>query len=139
MRWLKRLVGSTDAMQDALARAGSEGLVDESAKSMSRPGATKFSATDSELIFTCNVSGLDPETVRVEAEGSSVRVKASGHGAPRKKLVLDERIQLPEGSDPDGATASYEGTQLTVRIPKSALPGKLRDAAIVDDDEAVDS
>jgi HSP20 family molecular chaperone IbpA len=138
MRWLKRLVGSTDAMQDALARAGSDALAGATGKPLVRPGATKFSETETELVFTSELPGLDPDSVRVEAEGSDVRLKASGHRTSREKLLLDERIQLPAGSHPAGATASYEGTQLTVRIPKTALPRKPGEA-VVEDDQAVDS
>jgi HSP20 family molecular chaperone IbpA len=138
MRWLKRLLGTTDAMEDALARAGSDALVDDSGKPVARPQAPTFSETETELVFTSEFPGLDSESLSVHAEGSAVRVRASGHGTRRQKRLLDERIQLPEGSHPDGATASYEGTQLTVRIPKTALPGKARQA-LVENDETVDS
>ena len=134
--WLKRLFGTTDAMEDAIARGRSD-LSAPRGSPHAKAEPPLFSETESELVFTSELPGLDPETVKVEPEGSSLRVKASGHKALHQ-LVLDERIQLPEGSHPDGATASYEGTQLIIRIPKSALPGKTH-ADSVDDDETVDS
>jgi HSP20 family molecular chaperone IbpA len=124
--WLERLLGRTDAVKDAVARA------------RANVQAPRFSETDTELVFTSEAPGLKAETVTSEPEGSSLRVKASGEGRSGEQLVFDERVQLPEGSDPAGATVSYEGTQLIVRIPKTALHRKTH-ADSVDDDETVGS
>jgi HSP20 family molecular chaperone IbpA len=124
MRWLKRLLGATGAIPAASFRAQFQ--------------PPRFSETETEVVFTTDAPGLRPETVSVEPEGSSVRVQASVEGPSGQELPLDERIQLPVGSDASGATASCEGTQLIIRIPKSGLHRKTHTDS-VDDDETVDS
>ena len=65
--------------------------------------------------------GLHGDTVAVQPEGSKLNVRASGQGARGERLVLEEFLNFPEGSDLSGASAAYENDQVLIRVPKSGL------------------
>ena len=127
MSWLKRLTGSTDAVEDARARAehDSEAMPDSSShQSSSLPGGWgKPDVTDEGdvIVIALQAPGLKADTVSVEPHGSSLQVRAEGKGGPGEHLKPDEALKFPEGSDLSGATASYSDDKLVVRIPKAGI------------------
>jgi len=120
---LRRLFGTTDALDDARARAG-----DEPAAQAAQPGAHAapgFSApevtqTDDEVVLKMNAPGLDPETVQTEVEGSALVVKARGTSDTGTAINLNERLNL-KGADLSQADVSYQDGQIVVRLPKAAF------------------
>jgi HSP20 family molecular chaperone IbpA len=126
--WLKRLFGTTDAMEDALARAPEdEALVAPITKTTtSNPPAGWASPTTRDdgdaIVLEMPAPGLDPDTLAVEPEGSKLHLRASGKSADGHETIsLDESLNFPEGSDLSRATADYDGDRLVVRIPKAGL------------------
>ena len=127
MSWLKRLMGSTDAVEDARAHAehDSEPIPESSTKQSSAlPGGWGKPDVSDEgdvIVIAMQAPGLEADTVSVEPRGSSLQVRAEGEGGPREHIKLDEALKFPEGSDLSGATASYSDDKLVVRIPKAGI------------------
>jgi HSP20 family molecular chaperone IbpA len=122
--FLKRLFGTTDAVQDARARAqDDEALVGASTSKLPSGWASPTTRDEGDtIVLEMPAPGLDPETVSVRAEGAKLRISAGGESADgREKLSLDESLSFPEGSDLSGATADYADDRLVVRIPKSGV------------------
>ncbi len=123
MSLLRRLFGTTDALDDARARAG-----DEPAPEAAQPGAhtapgftaPEVTQTDDEVVLKMNAPGLDPETVQTEVEGSAIVVKARGTSDTGAAINLNERLNL-KGADLSEADVSYEDGQIVVRLPKAAF------------------
>jgi HSP20 family molecular chaperone IbpA len=126
--WLKKLFGTTDAMEDARARAPQdEAPVAAGTKTTtsSLPGGWASPTTREEgdmIVLEMPAPGLDPDTVAVEPEGSRLHLRASGKSADgRQTISLNESLSFPEGSNLSGATADYADDRLVVRIPKAGL------------------
>jgi HSP20 family molecular chaperone IbpA len=121
--FLKRLFGTTDALDDARARAG-----DEPVAQMAQPAApvaSGFSApevtqTADEVVLKMNSPGLDPESVQTEVEGEAIVVKARGTSEAGAAINLNERLNL-KGADLSQAAVTYEDGQIVVRLPKAAF------------------
>ena len=128
MSWLKKLFGTTDAMEDALARAPQdESPVTASTKTTTSnlPAGWASPTTRDEgdtMVLEMPAPGLDPDTLAVEPQGSKLRITASGKSDDgSQKLSLNESLSFPEGSDLSGATADYADDRLSIRIPKAGL------------------
>ena len=123
MSFLKRLLGTTDALDDARARAGDEPVA--RAAEPAAPAASGFSApevtqTAEEVVLKMNAPGLDPESLESEVEGSAIVVKARGTSDTGAPINLNERLNL-KGADLSQAALTYEDGQVVVRLPKSAF------------------
>jgi HSP20 family molecular chaperone IbpA len=130
--WLKKLFGTTDAIEDALERAPED-------EASVRPTTTTETTTSrlpagwaspttrdegDTIVLEMPAPGLDPHTLAVEPEGSKLHLRASGKSADGHQMIsLDEALDFPEGSDLSGATADYADDRLVVRIPKAGLKG----------------
>ena len=127
MSFLKRLLGTTDALDDARARAGDEPVA-QVAQPDAQPdahAASGFSApevtqTADEVVLKMNAPGLDPESVQTEVEGSAIVVKARGTSDTGAAINLNERLNL-KGADLSQAAVTYEDGKIVVRLPKSAF------------------
>lgn len=123
MSFLKRLFGTTDALDDARARAGDEPVARAAQPSAhAAPGfsAPEVTQTDDEVVLKMNAPGLDPESVQTEVEGSALVVKARGTSDTGTAINLNERLNL-KGADLSQADVSYQDGQIVVRLPKAAL------------------
>ena len=123
MSFLKRLLGTTDALDDARARAGDEPVA--RAAEPAAPAASGFSApevtqTAEEVVLKMNAPGLDPESLESEVEGSAIVVKARGTSDTGAPINLNERLNL-KGADLSQAALTYEDGQVVVRLPKAAF------------------
>jgi len=121
--FLKRLLGTTDALDDARARAGDEPVA--RAAEPAAPAASGFSApevtqTAEEVVLKMNAPGLDPESLESEVEGSAIVVKARGTSDTGAPINLNERLNL-KGADLSQAALTYEDGQVVVRLPKAAF------------------
>ncbi|MFY9580240.1 MAG: Hsp20/alpha crystallin family protein [Gaiellaceae bacterium] len=127
MSWLKRLMGSTDAVADARERAAHdsepapESSGDQSSALPGGWGKPDVSDEGDVIVIALQAPGLEADTVSVEPHGSSLQVRAEGERGPREHIKLDESLKFPEGSDLSGATASYSDDKLVVRIPKAGI------------------
>jgi len=132
--WLRRMLGTADAVEDARERAVAEedtapetGASGTSTTTNNRPagwGDVETSQDGDELVIALPAPGLDKDSIEFEPEGSSVKLHATGSNREGQQILLDETLKLPDGSDASQATVAYEGERLVVRIPKSALkPG----------------
>jgi len=130
MSLLKRLLGTTDALDDARARAGDEPVA-QAAEPAAQPAATAahtapgFSApevtqTADEVVLKMNAPGLDPESVQTEVEGSAIVVKGRGTSDAGAAINLNERLNL-KGADLSQAAVTYEDGRVVVRLPKAAF------------------
>ena len=121
MGFLKRLFGSTDAVEDARLRAGGE-FTEVRGESQQAPawGTPELTHTDDEFVVTLAAPGLDPETVHSEVEGGGLVLNASGLSDSGVHLRLNERLEL-EGADVSQADVSYVDGKLVVRVPRSRL------------------
>ena len=123
MGFLKRLLGTTDALDDARARAGDEPVA--RAAEPAAPAASGFSApevtqTAEEVVLKMNAPGLDPESLASEVEGSAIVVKARGTSDTGAPINLNERLNL-KGADLSKAAVTYEDGQIVVRLPMAAF------------------
>jgi HSP20 family molecular chaperone IbpA len=121
--FLRRLLGTTDALDDARARAGDEPVAQvaqpdaHAAAGFAGPEVTQ---TDDEVVLKMNAPGVDPESVQTEVEGSAIVVKARGTSDTGAEINLNERLNL-KGADLSQAAVTYEDGQIVVRLPKSAF------------------
>ena len=118
-----RLFGTTNALDDARARAGDEPVAQVAQPDA--PAASGFSApevtqTADEVVLKMNAPGLDPESVQTAVEGSAIVVKARGTSEAGAAINLNERLNL-EGADLSQAAVTYEDGQIVVRLPKAAF------------------
>jgi len=124
MGWLKRVFGSTDAVEEARAEAQQEEGRPAASRTGHRPagwGEVETSQQGDDLVIAMPAPGLDPASIQLEPHGSSLKLQAKGSGTHGEQISLNETLALPEGSDPSPATVSYTDGRLVVRIPKSAL------------------
>ena len=129
MSLLKRLLGTTDAVEDARERAEHDSELappaavspDQASALPGGWGKPDVSDEGDVIVIALQAPGLEADTVSVEPRGSSLQVRAEGERGPNEKVKLDEALKFPEGSDLSGATASYGDGKLVVRIPKSGI------------------
>jgi HSP20 family molecular chaperone IbpA len=119
---LRRLFGTTDALDDARARAGDEPVAQVAQPDAPTPGfaAPEVTQTNDEVVLKMNAPGLDPETVQTEVEDSAIVVKARGTSDAGAAINLNERLNI-KGADLSQADVSYEDGQIVVRLPKAAF------------------
>ena len=121
MGFLKRLLGTTDALDDARARAGDEPVAaPPGAPAASGFGVPEVTQTGNEVVLKMNAPGVDPESVKSEVEGEAIVVKARGTSDTGGPINLNERLNL-KGADLSRAAVTYEDGQIVVRLPKSAF------------------
>ena len=123
MSFLKKLLGTTDALDDARARAGEEPVAQAAqpaAPATSGFGVPEVTQTDDEVVLKMDAPGLDPETVQTEVEGSAIVVKARGTSDTGAAINLNERLNL-KGADLSQAAVTYEDGQIVARLPKAAF------------------
>jgi HSP20 family molecular chaperone IbpA len=132
---LKRLFGTEDAMAEA--RAGEVAAEQDETRGTTtttatmtnreRPagwGEVETSQEGGDLLIALPAPGLDESSIKLEPEGSSVKLHAKGSNSQGQHIELNETLKLPEGSDASQARAAYTDGRLVVRIPKSALKAK---------------
>jgi HSP20 family molecular chaperone IbpA len=135
MGLLKRLFGTEDAMAEARAgevaaeREEIEGTTTATGTTTpgERPagwGEVETSQERGDLLIALPAPGLDESSIKLEPEGSSVKLHAKGSNSQGQHVELNETLKLPEGSDASEARASYTDGRLVIRIPKSALKAK---------------
>src|SRR6266540_3809663 len=110
MGLLGRLFGTTNALDDARARAGDEPVAQVAQPDAhAAPGFTapEVTQTAGEVVLKMNAPGLDPETVQTAVEGSAIVVKARGTSDSGAPINLNERLNL-KGADLSQADVSYE-------------------------------
>ena len=127
MSWLKKVLGTTDAVQDARARAGQEETpvapppAGEAGHQLA-PGWTspEVTQTENEVVLKMNAPGLDPDSLETQVDGTALVLKARGTSESGPKINLNERLVM-KGADLSQADVSYEDGKLVVRLPKSAF------------------
>src|SRR5947199_9153231 len=120
MSLLKRLFGTTDAVEDARERAEHDSeLAPPAAVAPDQPsalpggwGKPDVSDEGDVIVIALQAPGLKADTVSVEPRGSSLQVRAEGERGPHEKIKLDDALKFPEGSHLGGATASYREDRL---------------------------
>jgi HSP20 family molecular chaperone IbpA len=120
---LGRLFGTTNALDDARARAGDEPVAQVAQPDgHAAPGFTapEVTQTADEVVLKMNAPGLDSETVQTEVEGSAIVVKGRGTSDAGAAINLNERLNI-KGADLSQADVSYEDGQIVVRLPKTAF------------------
>ena len=117
MGLLKRLFGTTDAVEDARERA--EGHKTPPGWNLTSP---EFTQTADEVTLKMAAPGLDPEMLEHEIDGDTLVLKAQGRTDTGVKVDVNERIKLAGGGHLEQADVSYEDGKIVVRIPKSAFP-----------------
>jgi HSP20 family molecular chaperone IbpA len=123
--FLKKLLGTTDAMEEARAEAEKESSAQVSTSQQLPAGwnSPEVTQTDDEVVLKMDAPGLDPDSVETETDGSAVVVKAHGTNDAGAKINLNERFAV-KGADLSQARVSYEDGKFVVRIPKSAFPAQ---------------
>ena len=121
MSFLKRLLGTTDAVQDARERAGEQQASQPAGWNLTSPEVTQ---TDDEVTLKMAAPGLDPSTLETEVDGDALVLKARGETGPHSTISLNERLQLKGAGNLAQASVAYEEGKIVVRIPKSALPSQ---------------
>ncbi len=128
MGLLKKLFGTTDAMEDARARAPQDetpvGATTKTTTSNLPAGWASPTTRDEgdTIVLEMPAPGLDAGTLTVEPEGSKLHLRASGKSADGHQTIsVDESLNFPAGSDLSGATADYGDDRLVIRIPKAGL------------------
>ena len=87
-------------------------------------------ASDDEVVVQAVLAGLKPEDVDITVEGSTLKISGDTTPAGTARagsLVLQEirrgrfvrTLSLPDGLEPDRATATFEDGVLTLRIPRA--------------------
>ncbi len=86
-------------------------------------------ATNDEVVVEAILPGVKPEEVDITMEGNSLSITGdtTSTSPDREGLMLQEirrgrfvrTLTLPDGLEPDRATATFEDGVLTLRIPKA--------------------
>ena len=121
MSFLKRLLGTTDAIEDARDRATEQGGSPPPGWNVTSPEVTQ---TDDEVIMRMAAPGLDPSSLESEVDGDALVLKARGETGARSSISLNERLQLKGAGDLSQASVSYEDGKIVVRIPKASFPSQ---------------
>jgi HSP20 family protein len=85
--------------------------------------------TDDDVVVEAILPGVKPEEVDITMEGNTLSIAGDSSASipNREGLLLQEirrgrfirTLTLPEGLEPDKATATFEDGVLTLRIPKA--------------------
>ena len=118
MSFLKRILGSTDAVEDARSRAVEQQGSEPAGWNVTPPEVTQ---TDDEVIVKMTAPGLDPSSLESEVDGDALVLKARGDSGSRTKVSFNERFQI-KGADLSQASVSYEDEKIVLRIPTSSFP-----------------
>jgi HSP20 family protein len=99
-------------------------------------------AGDGEIVVEAILPGVKPDEVEITVEGNALTIAGdtTSAGAPKDGSVLLKEIRrgrfnrtltLPDGLEPDKATATFEDGVLTLRIPKAeqAKPRQIKISA----------
>ena len=121
MSFLKRLLGTTDAIEDSRDRATEQGGSSPPGWNVTSPEVTQ---TDDEVIMRMAAPGLDPSSLESEVDGDALVLKARGETGPRSTISLNERLKLKGAGDLSQASISYEDGKIVVHIPKSSFPSQ---------------
>ena len=121
MSFLRRLLGTTDAVADARDRAGEREASQPAGWNLTSPEVTQ---TDDQVTLKMAAPGLDPSTLETEVDGDALVLKARGETGPHSTINLNERLQLKGAGDLTQASVAYEEGKIVVRIPKSAFPAQ---------------
>jgi HSP20 family molecular chaperone IbpA len=121
MSFLKKLLGTTDAMAEARKSVSAS---DGSAPHGWNVTAPEVEQTDDEVILRMDAPGLDPSSLESSVDGDALVLKAHGTTDTGSKVSLNERLKLAGAGDLSGARVSYEDSKLVARIPKSSFPKK---------------
>ena len=121
MGFLKRLLGTTDAVEDACERAGEQQASQPAGWNLTSPEVTQ---TEDQVTLTMAAPGLDPSTLEAEVDGDTLVLKARGETGPHSRVSVNERLQLKGAGDLSQASVAYEEGKIVVRIPRSALPSQ---------------
>ena len=119
MGFLKKLLGTTDAMAEARKE------VSKSEGSASAPPGWNVTSpeveqTEDEVIVRMAAPGLDPSSLEHELHEDALVLKAHGTTGSGSKVSLNERFKI-QGADLSQATLTYEDGKIVVRFPKSAI------------------
>jgi hypothetical protein len=96
MGWLKRVFGSTDAMAEARAEAArDDGGAQTTASRPAGWGEVETSQEGDDIVIAMPTPGLDPDSIRLEPQGSSLRVQAKGSGSHGEHISLNEPWRFP--------------------------------------------
>ncbi|MBW7905056.1 MAG: Hsp20/alpha crystallin family protein [Phycisphaerae bacterium] len=100
---------------------------------------TDLAETDTQVIVTMDVPGVDPKEVRIELEGDTLTVRGEKrsqkeekrrdyHYMERQSGSFMRRIQLPSTVDPDKVEATHKNGVLTITIAKhpGATPKRIK-------------
>jgi HSP20 family molecular chaperone IbpA len=119
--FLKKLLGTTDAMADARSEVNkSEGAgAPPHGWNVTSP---EVEQTDSEVILRMDTPGLDASSLESSVDGDTLVLKAHGTTDSGSKVSLNERLKLAGAGDLSAASVAYEDGMLVVRIPKSSFP-----------------
>jgi HSP20 family molecular chaperone IbpA len=117
--FLKRLLGSTDAVEDARERAG-EGEQAPAGWNVTSP---EVEQTQDEIVFRLAAPGLDADSFQPSLQEGALVLRAHGTSETGAKVFLDERFEV-HGADMSQATVKYEDGKVVVRLPRSALSGQ---------------
>ncbi len=89
--------------------------------------AMEVRRTDAEYVLRMELPGVDPDTMDVTVDGSTLRVRAERRGATeeqgeqlRREILngtFEREVVLPFRIDPEKLSARYEDGVLEVRIP----------------------
>lgn len=88
--------------------------------------AVEVQRTDGELVVRMELPGVDPESVDVTLDDTTLRVSAERRGPDdagdylRREFahgIFERRVTLPTGIDPQRLSARYDAGILEVRIP----------------------
>ena len=121
MSFLKKVLGTTDAMAEARKEAAASAASPPQGWNVTSP---EVEQTDSEVILRMAAPGLDPSSLESSVDGDTLVLKAHGTTDTGSKVSLNERLKLAGAGDLSEATVSYEDGKLVVRIPKSSLPSR---------------
>ena len=119
MSFLKKLLGTTDAMAEARSKVEKSEASQPHGWNLTSP---EVEQTDSEVILRMDAPGLDPASLESSVDGDALVLKAHGTTDAGSKVSLNERLKLAGAGDLSAASVSYEDGKLVVRIPKSAFP-----------------
>jgi HSP20 family protein len=100
---------------------------------------TDLAETDSQVIVTMDVPGVDPKEVQIELEGDTLTVRGEKqsqkeekrrdyHYIERQSGSFMRRIRLPSTVDPDKVEATHKNGVLTITIAKhpGATPKRIK-------------
>jgi HSP20 family molecular chaperone IbpA len=113
---LKRLFGSSDAVEDARERAAEH----QDAPAGWNLTSPEIEQTDDEVILRMAAPGLHASSLQHFLHEDTIVLKGHGTTDAGAKVMLNERLKL-QGADLSQAKLTYERGQIVVRFPKAAF------------------